>query len=152
MTRTFDAVVVHTSKDATLHFSNEAYCFKELMLAFSDGAKVSVTIKSRRKPRSLKQNAVLYWYINAIADETGMHPDDVKGVLRHRFLSEDITDKNGEIMADTASGEVLKRYKSTTELSTVEMMQFTEEIRIWALDFLNMTLPLPNEQVTFNLK
>lgn len=150
--RKYDAVIIHTDKDATIHYPNEGFVYKDLKDAFDSGAKVTISIATRRKPRSLKQNAVLHWYINAIADETGMAPDDVKEVLRHKFLSEDITDRNGEIMADKASGEVLKRYKSTTELSTVEMMAFTEEIRMWALDFLNLALPLPNEEVELNFK
>jgi len=148
----YDAQIVHIGADATINFNNEAYCYRDLKAMFSDGAKVTVTVATRRKPRSLKQNAVLHWYINAIADETGMGADDVKEVLRHKFLSEDILDRNGEIMADKSSGEVLKRYKSTTELSTVEMMAFTEEIRQWALDFLNMILPLPGDYTELNFK
>jgi hypothetical protein len=124
----------------------------DLKDVFADQAKVTITIATRRKPRSLKQNAVLHWYINAIADETGMSADDVKEVLRHKFLSEDILDRNCDIMADKSSGEVLKRYKSTTELSTVEMMVFTEEIRQWALDFLNIPLPLPGDYTELNFK
>ena len=147
MTRKYDCIIVHTGDDATLNFVNENFVYRDLKDAFLDQAKVTITVATRRKPRSLKQNAVAHWYFNAIADETGMSSDDVKEVLRHKFLSEDITDKNGEIMADKSSGEVLKRYKSTTELSTVEMMTFTEEIRMWALDFLNLSLPLPNEDV-----
>jgi hypothetical protein len=150
--RSYNAVVVHTGDDATLHFINERYCFTDLKNAFKDGDKVTVTIATRRKPRSLKQNAVLHWYINAIADETGIDKNDVKEVLRHKFLAEDILDQNGEIMADKASGEVLRRYKSTTELSTIEMLTFTEEIRQWSLDFLNLPLPLPNEEIELKFK
>lgn len=152
MKRTYDCRIVHTGDDCSLHFVNETFVYRDLKECFVDGSKVTITVQTRRKPRSLKQNAVLHWYINAIADETGMAVEDVKEVLRHKFLSEDIVDKSGEIMADKGSGEVLKRYKSTTKLSTVEMMAFTEEIRMWSLDFLGMTLPLPNEEVELNFK
>ncbi len=151
MKRTYDCRLVHTGDDCSLHFNNEVFVYRDLKACFPDGCKVTVSIQTRRKPRSLKQNAVLHWYINAIADETGMDAQDVKEVLRHRFLSEDIVDRNGEIMADKGSGEVLKRYKSTAELSTVEMMAFTEEIRVWSLDFLGLPLPLPNEEVELKL-
>ena len=152
MKRNYDCIIIHTGEDATFNFPNERFVWKDIRDAFEYGAKCTLTIATRRKPRSLKQNAVLHWYINAIADETGMAAEDVKEVLRHKFLSEDIVDRNGEIMADKSSGEVLKRYKSTTELSTVEMITFTDKIRIWALDFLNLTLPLPGDYTEINFK
>ncbi len=152
-TRTFDATIHHINdNDVTISFPRESYVYSTLRDSFPDGAKITVEIKSRRKPRSLRQNAVLHWYINEIADETGMAPDEIKEVLRHKFLSVDVVDKNGEIMADKSTGEVLKRYKSTADLSTVEMMQFTEEIRLWANDFLGITLPLPNEETELKFK
>lgn len=150
--RKYDAIIVHTNEDCTIHFPRETYVYKDLKDTFGDQTKVTVEVKTRRKPRTLKQNSVLHWYINAIADETGMAPDDVKEVLRHKFLSEDILDRNGEIMADKASGEVIKRYKSTAELSTIQMLTFTEEIRMWAADFLSLHLPLPNEEVELKFK
>jgi hypothetical protein len=151
-TRTLDAQIIHTGKDASLHFPNERWVYNELKNAFKDGDRVTVTIASRKKKRSLPQNAVLHWYIQEIADETGMDKDVIKDVLKHKFLSVDIRDANGEIMADTSSGEVLKRVRSTTELSTIEFMEFTEQIRLWALDFLNLNLPLPDQQanIKFN--
>jgi hypothetical protein len=150
--RKYDATIIHTGADCTINFNNENYVYKDLKEAFGDQAKITVSIQTRRKPRSLKQNSVLHWYINEIAQETGMSPDDVKDVLRHKFLSEDIVDRSGEIMADKSTGEVLKRYKSTTELSTVEFMEFTEQIRLWANDFLGLHLPLPNEDVELKFK
>lgn len=150
--RRYDGLIVHTGADCTIHFNNEKWVYADLKDAFSDNSKVTVEIKTRRKPRSLKQNSVLHWYINEIAEETGMAPDDVKDVLRHKFLSEDICDQNGEIMADKSTGEVLKRYKSTTELSTIEFNEFTESIRLWANDFLGLQLPLPNEETELKFK
>jgi hypothetical protein len=146
-TRKFDGVIVHTGDDTTFNFPNDRYVYRELRLSFDDGAKVTVEIKTRRKPRSLKQNSVLHWYINEIAEETGIEPNAIKEVLRHKFLSVDAVDKNGDIMADKSTGEVLKTYRSTTNLSTIEFNEFTEQIRLWANDFLGLQLPLPNEDV-----
>jgi len=147
MTRSYDARIVHVSDDdVSICFANDRYVYRNLRESFKDGDRVTVEIKTRRKPRSLKQNSVLHWYINEIADETGIEPDDVKELLRHKYLAVDITDKDGEIIADKETGEVLRRYRSTTELSTVEFNEFTEKIRLWANDFLNLQLPLPDEQ------
>lgn len=117
---------------------------------FEPGTAVVVSVKKWYKKRSIRQNAVLHWYINEIADETGMAADTIKEVLRHKFLSVDAVDRKGEVMADKESGEVLKVYRSTTELTTFEFMEFTEQIRLWANDFLNLNLPLPNEETELN--
>jgi hypothetical protein len=150
--RKYDAIIVHTSEDCTIHFPQEKYVYRDLKEEYPDGAKVTVEVKSRRKPRSLRQNNVLHWYLNEIADETGMPMDTIKDVMRHKFLSVDVVDRNGEIMADKSSGEVLKAYRSTADLSTIEMMTFLEEIRLWSNDFLGLKLPLPNEEVELKFK
>lgn len=134
-----------------LSVDNDAWWKGELS-RFEPGTSVVISIKKFYKKRSLRQNSTLHWYINEISDETGMAPDVIKDVLKHKFLSEDIIDGNGEIMVDRSTGEVLKRYKSTTELSTVEFMAFTEEIRLWANDFLNLQLPEPDSQSEINFK
>ena len=144
--RKYDGYIIHTGDDATLHFPNEAYVFKDLKEAFKDQEKVTVEIKTRRKPRSLSQNSVLHWYLNEIADETGMSPAEIKEAMRHLFLGVDMKDRNGEIVVDKATGEVIKTFRSTTDLSTVEFNTFTEEIRQWANNFLNLQLSLPNEE------
>ncbi len=139
-------ILLSESGKQYLHIDNPDWWSGELA-RFAPDTAVVVTIKKWYKKRSLKQNSVLHWYINAISDETGQSVDTIKEVLRHKFLSEDIVDRNGEIMADRSSGEVLKRYKSTTELSTMQFNEFTENIRLWANDFLGLQLPLPNEAV-----
>jgi len=63
-----------------------------------------------------------------------------------------LTTNDGEIMADKSSGEVLERVKRTSELTVVEFMEFTENVRLWAMDFLGLYLSLPEEQVELNLK
>lgn len=146
-TRKYDAIITHTGDDATIHFPRETFVYRDLKEAFSDGSKVTVTIATRYNKRSTRQNSVLHWYLNEIADETGMEQDAIKEILRHKFLSVDAVDKNGEIMADKSTGEVLKTYRSTADLSTVEFNEFTEKIRLWANDFLNLQLPLPNEDI-----
>lgn len=153
MKKTFDGFIDHTGDtDCSIAFTNETYVYRELREAFGNHDKVTVIIQSRKKPRSLKQNAVLHWYVNEIAEETGIEASDVKELLRHKYLGVDVTDRNGEIMADRETGEVLRRYRSTTELSTVEFNEFTEKIRLWSNDYLNMQLPLPNEETEFKFK
>ena len=150
--RTFDAVVVHSAQDATLHFTNEAHCFKELMLAFKDGAKVSVTIKSRRKPRSLSQNNYLHMCLQMIADETGNSLESVKMTLKAMYAKKPLLDKEGEPIADVESGEIAYTIQDTRDMNTIEAMEFTENVRMFARDFCMMELPLPDQNIKLNLK
>jgi hypothetical protein len=47
-------------------------------------------------------------------------------------------------------GEVIKLSKSTTELSTIEWEEYMDQIRTFATEFLNITIPLPNETLTID--
>lgn len=118
---------------------------------FKHEERVWVQIESYRKIRSLEQNKVLHWYINEISEETGQDADDIKDVLKKKFLTVALLDKDGEIMADN-NGEVLERVKNTSELNTVEFNEFTEKIRLFAQEFLSIYLPLPNEAVELKFK
>ena len=150
--RTFDAKIVHTGSDATLHFSNEAYCFKELMLAYADGSRVTVEIKSRRKPRSLAQNNTFHWYCGLIADDTGNDLETVKNTVKAMFLKKPMVDKSGKEIINPETGEVAYFIQDTRNLSTVEMMELTENTRLFAAEWFGMDLPLPDENIKLNLK
>lgn len=96
------------------------------------------------KKRTLRQNGLLHWYLQEIADHTGMEMLKIKEALKYKYLSRPLLDDHGnETVEDT--GEVLSYIPSTADLSTVEMSEFTEKIRVWANDFLGLQLPLPDE-------
>ena len=63
-----------------------------------------------------------------------------------------LTTNDGEIIADKSSGEVLERVKGTSELTVIEFMEFTENVRLWSADFLGLILQLPEEQVELSFK
>ena len=95
--------------------------------------KYSLIIKKKTKPRSIEQNNY-YWgvIIKMIADEMGHYGREemlrIHDALRHMFLCDD-----GLIP------------KSTTDLSTVQAEEYYAKIRMWASEFLNLYIPLPNE-------
>jgi hypothetical protein len=119
---------------------------------FNDKDRVWIVVEKYYSKRSLKQNNLLHLYLSEIAKETGVQLDQIKDALKKKFLSVPLTTKEGEIMADKSSGEVLERVKGTSELTVVEFMEFTENVRIWATEFLGMYLPLPEEQVELNFR
>lgn len=150
--RTYDCIIIHTGEDATIHFPNEKFIWRDLKEAFKDGEKGTVEIKSRRKPRSLSQNNYLHMCLQMIADETGNSLEDVKTTLKLMYAKKPLLDKEGEPICDVESGEVAYTIQNTRDMSTVDAMGFTENVRVFARDFLMMELPLPEENIKLNLK
>jgi hypothetical protein len=126
--------------------------FTEDLKDFKDKDRVWIVVEKYYSKRSLKQNNLLHLYLSEIAKETGAQLEQIKDALKKKFLSVPLTTKDGEIMADKSSGEVLERVKGTSELTVVEFMEFTDNVRLWAMEFLGMYLPLPEEQVELNFR
>jgi hypothetical protein len=118
---------------------------------FQDKDRVWIVIEKYYAKRSLKQNNLLHLYLSEIAKETGMQMEQIKDAIKKKFLTVALTTKDGEIIADKESGEVLERVRGTSELTVVEFMEFTENVRIWAMEFLGLYLPSPDEQTELKL-
>lgn len=117
------------------------------------GKRVEVTVKRARKSRSTQQNRY-YWgvviplIIQGINDANGemifsaASPDDVQQV--HSYLKSLFIPARE--VAD-ARGEAMQLPPSTKSLTTTEMMEYTEQVRRWAGEFLFITIPEPGEQI-----
>ena len=114
---------------------------------FTHKDRVWIVVEKYYTKRSLKQNNLLHLYLSEIAKETGMQLEQIKEALKKKFLTVPLTNKDGEIMADSATGEVMERVRGTSELTVTEFMEFTDNVRIWSAEFLGLLLPLPEEQV-----
>jgi hypothetical protein len=125
--------------------------FLEDLKDFKDKDRVWIVIEKYYAKRSLKQNNLLHLYLSEIAKETGMQLEQIKDALKKKFLTVALTTKDGEIIADKESGEVLERVRGTSELTVVEFMEFTDNVRLWAMEFLGIYLPLPEEQTELKL-
>ena len=125
-------VNIHKGRVAKGKFiPRDAIAFK-LAFAKQEGEEVEVTVKRPRKHRSGAQNAYIWGIVYAlISEETGFTTQEVHDAMRVKFL----TDMTG----------VMPRVKSTTELSTVEMMDYIAQIQQWASEFLGVYIPDPNE-------
>ena len=62
----------------------------------------------------------------------------------HEFLKANFNYKE---LVNEETGEILRIPKSTTENRTFEMEEFHEICRQKALEFFNVVIPLPNEQL-----
>lgn len=153
MKRTFDGFIDHTGDtDCSIAFANETYVYRELREAFGNHEKVTIEVKSRRKPRSLRQNNLFHAYCGIIADETGNSLERVKSTLKLMYCKKPFLDVNGDEITDKNTGEVLTYIQDTSDMSTIEMATLTEQTRLFAQDWFNIYCPLPEEQIPFNLK
>jgi len=144
--RKYDAVIIHTGeKDITLHFPNDRYVYADLRVAFDDQAKVTVEIKTRRKPRSLSANSYLHMCLQIIADETGNSLDQVKTSLKAMYAKKPLLDKDGEPIFDKKTGEQAMYVQDTHDMNSLECSDFIENMKMFAIDFCNITLPDPEE-------
>jgi hypothetical protein len=112
-----------------------------------EGQNVTVTIQKTKKTRSNPQNRFYYGVVVPIMQQclkdAGylMTNEQIHEMLKLRFLKE-------SILVNEETGEYLERIKSTTELSTIEFMQYILEIQKFAVEYFNTVIPDPNENLT----
>ena len=115
---------------------NEKELRDSVMSRFKQGEIIDVTFKKHRKARSNQQNKYLWGVVyELIAKEIGEHPETVHELMKYKFLR---TTKE-------VNGEELTYCESTADLSTDDFGQYIEKIKDWALHFLNITIPEPNQ-------
>ena len=122
-------------------FLNELHLFA--------GKKVVITVEKKRKKRSNDQNSY-YWSVVVPMFRAGLLDVGYKVSLEetHTFLKSKFLVKE---IVNNQTGEILTSVKSTTELSTTDFMVFIEEIQQFAIEFLNVNIPSPNEQLNIEL-
>lgn len=113
--------------------------------------RFKITIRNDRPKRSTAQNS--YWWGIIIPHvvvglrETGVgwmdpnskeHREIAHEMLLRKFLN------NGEVLRLADGTEFIGR-SSSTRLTTEEMTQLIETVRNWALEFLGMHIPTPDE-------
>ena len=113
------------------------------------GKSVMVKVCLDGKKRSGEQNNYYYGVVvsliqSAITEEWGepMTKDDVHELLKQQC--------NWIEKTSTVTGESVKVARSTANLSTVEFEEYLERCRRFAVEFLNLVIPLPNEQIELN--
>ncbi len=100
-------------------------------------AKIEIARGCRldRSERSKKQNSY-YWgvMVTILSDEWGYTKDEVHDILKAKFLCEKQIGKPDKI-------------KSTTKLDTKEMVDYQDQIKIWAASEWGIYIPDPNEEI-----
>jgi hypothetical protein len=118
---------------------------KEMVLRNFAGMDIELTICKKRKRRSLMQNAYYFGVVLPVVckglSDAGYK---VSKESTHEFLKSMFNKKE---LVNEQTGEILQTIGSTTNITTVQMMEYFQEITIWAAEFLNVQIPQPNEQI-----
>lgn len=121
-------------KDGKIILANKLQ-FQDYLLSL-EGQEVELGVDKIRWDRSSNQNRY-YWgvIVKMIAEETGHTNDEIHQWLKVEF--------NGELVI--IGNKEIKIGKSTAGLDIEKFEDYCQKIRIWALEILNITIPLPNE-------
>lgn len=103
------------------------------------GQSIEIIIHKKKKHRSVQQNRYYWLLMGMVSDHTGYTPDEVHAILKSKFLKVEKVNEN--------TGVVYEYIKSTTELSTVEYMDYLEDVRRFGSEEFGIYLPEPSEQI-----
>lgn len=136
-----NSIFIHISKNQITNKKLVRQAFECL----KDG-RYQVTIESKNN-RSNPQNSYLHGVIIPLVFE-GLRDigyddvrdkEDAKLIIKTLFLTRSIHNPD--------NGDTIKIIRKTSELTTVEMMQFIDDVIKWAAEYLSVQIPLPNEQM-----
>lgn len=115
------------------------------------GKEIWVEFYKYTKSRTNKQSSY-YWavvvpYVTDYLVEAGwdrykLNTEVVHEFLKEKFLKHDVVNE--------IDGQILTVTRSTSDLSTVEMAEYIDNINRWCLEFFNVGIPAPNSQSEFN--
>ena len=100
-----------------------------------NGREGRVTIEEAKRIRTLRQNRY-YWgvVLMYIAAHTGHHKNELHHYFKEMFVEKKFI---------SIGGKEMEIPKSTTSLSTKEMVDYVENVRIFAGENLSIVIPLP---------
>ena len=99
----------------------------------------AISLKKNKAARSLASNRYYWGVVLAyLSEETGFTKDEAHQLMQRQFLkyAKDASDGTSEMFV-----------RSTTSLNTIEMNEYIEQIRIFAVSELGVYIPEPNEIV-----
>lgn len=109
------------------------------------GRRVTIEVRPDGKRRSLPQNSY-YWSVvvglvaDGIAEEWGesLTRDEVHDLLKQQC--------NWTERVSPVTGECIREAQNTRNMTTTQFEDYLERCRRFAAEFLNISIPLPNEQ------
>ena len=115
-----------------------------------EGKNITISIQRQKTKRSNNQNKYLWGCVYPLIKQ-GFYEtcgetftiDEVHEIMKLKFNFIELTNES--------TGEVITAPKSTTKNTKFEQEQYHEQCRQFALEWFNITIPLPNEQIEIKL-
>jgi hypothetical protein len=133
-----------TVSDGTLKLHNRKL-FDTLLCQFN-GKDVIIKIQKQKKIRSNYQNRYYFGVVIPIIQQglfdvqaEWLSVDEIHAFLKQNFNYKELVNKR--------TGEVVAVAKTTADLATIEFEEYLDRCRAFADEFLNIIIPMPNEQV-----
>lgn len=119
---------------------------KEAVKSYVDqlpaGKLYNVKIVQHRERRSVDQNSLYWLWLACISDETGEDKDDLHDLFKQKYLG--FQQKN--IFPGREFGTTVYKELTTTRMDTLEFTQYLKKVKGFALHFLGIVLPEPEDQ------
>lgn len=119
--------------------------FDKALFAFGD-CEVEIKVSKKSRKRTSPQNryywgVIIFYWEEILSQETGESVSQAQAheFLKSNFLFTEIVNKE--------TGECLRMPKSTTENKSFEQEEYHSVCREKALEFFNVVIQLPNEQL-----
>lgn len=112
-----------------------------------EGESVSMTIEKEKKTRSTSQNRYYWGVVVKLISEglTESWGEVVTSDLTHEFLK---TNFSFEEIVNEETGEIYKKIISTADTGTSVFMDYIENCKQFAMSYLNVNIPDPDEQLS----
>ena len=98
-------------------------------------------VRKDKRTRSVVQNAYYWFLLTMLEYDTGNDKNDLHIYFKEKYLRKESN------FIELTKIEVIEYTQSTTKLSTIEMEDYLEKIRIFASRELGCFLPLPGETI-----
>jgi hypothetical protein len=114
-----------------------------------EGQEVILTIQKARKSRSNPQNS-FYWGVVLQLVQSGLK--DATGEFRsvenihYNILLKMFAPENEIVNIET--GECITEKITSSEMTTTQFSEYIMEIQKWSAEFLGISIPNPNEEIT----
>ena len=94
------------------------------------GKDIEIRVGIKSRGRTTPQNSLYWKWLDVLEQETGQPRDDFHMFFRSKFLSD--------------KGVLIAHFRSTTELDTVEFIEYMNEIEDWVRYNISQDFQLPN--------
>ena len=108
----------------------------DYMCSLLRNGEYTVKIVRKTKPRTISQNSLMWMWYKCMEDSTGQRKEDFHDYYKAKFLARQVT----------IGQRCVTVVGSTTDLNTLQMTKYLEQVKADAATEFGITLPLPEDR------